>query len=419
VRGKALSIALAGLACLLLAAPDLAPASISRSRLRHGLANQMHRVGGASGAWVTDVGAPGHHTLFGSSSRSHRVLASNSKLFTMAAVLDRFGPDGTLKTTLYPRPANAVDGDTIHGSLVVVGAGDPALANSSFARRNGLPVTPLGRLASDVRKAGIKRITGGIRADDSVFDRHRGVPTTGVDASGELGPLSGLSYNSGFAGGHYAKAPELVAARALKGKLRHRGVRVKGDIGRTDLSQRRLAKPPLAGIASPPMKTLIAATLKPSNNFFAEMLTKRLAARGGVQGTTRRGVHKVRKFARELGSGVRMEDGSGLSRRNRSSPRQVGRLLVAMNRRGDGSVYRSSLPLAGREGTLAHRMNGTAADGRCEAKTGTLIGVSTLSGYCDAGHGLVVFSFLMNGVDVSVAQSAQDKMTSLSARYRP
>ena len=114
-----------------------------------------------------------------------------------------------------------------------------------------------------------------------------------------------------------------------------------------------------------------------------------------------------------------MEDGSGLSRRNRSSPRQVGRLLVAMNRRGDGSVYRSSLPLAGREGTLAHRMNGTAADGRCEAKTGTLIGVSTLSGYCDAGHGLVAFSFLMNGVDVSVAQSAQDKMTSLIARYRP
>ena len=63
-------------------------------------------------------------------------------------------------------------------------------------------------------------------------------------------------------------------------------------------------------------------------------------------------------------------------------------------------------------------MNGTPAAGRCQAKTGSLIDVSTLSGYCHAGHGLVVFSFLMNSVDVSVAESAQDKMTELIARYR-
>ena len=373
----------------------------------------MHRVGGASGAWVTDMDAAGNGTLFSWASHTRRILASNTKLFTMAAVLDRFGATGTLKTRLYARPRNAIDGHTLRGSLVVVGAGDPALARAGFARHNGLPLTRLGALTSDVRRAGIKRVTGSIRADDSIFDRHRGVPTTGVDASGELAPLSGLSFDSGIAHGHYAPNPELVAARALKRKLRAVGVRVRGGTGRT------LAKPPLGSVSSPRIKDLIAATLKPSNNFFAEMLLKRLAAsRRGAKGTTRRGSRKVMRFAHELGTRIRMENGSGLSRANRASPRQVVRLLVAMNRRSDAATYRRSLPLAGEEGTVAHRINGTAADGRCPTKTGTLIGVSVLSGYCRAGHGLVAFSILMNSVDIDLARAAQDKMAALIARYR-
>jgi len=116
---------------------------------------------------------------------------------------------------------------------------------------------------------------------------------------------------------------------------------------------------------------------------------------------------------------VRMEDGSGLSVRNHASPRQVGKLLAAMNHQPDHRAYRQSLPLAGHEGTLAHRMNGSAADGRCRAKTGTLSGVSALSGYCHAGHGLVVFSMLFNSVDVTRAMNAEDKMASLIAQYRP
>jgi D-alanyl-D-alanine carboxypeptidase/D-alanyl-D-alanine-endopeptidase (penicillin-binding protein 4) len=111
-----------------------------------------------------------------------------------------------------------------------------------------------------------------------------------------------------------------------------------------------------------------------------------------------------------------MENGSGLSRANRASPHGVGRFLVAMNSRGRS--FRRSLPLAGRQGTVRRRMNGTAAEGRCRVKTGTLIGVSTLSGYCRAGHGQVAFSILMNSVDISTAHRAQDKMATLIARYR-
>jgi serine-type D-Ala-D-Ala carboxypeptidase/endopeptidase (penicillin-binding protein 4) len=418
VRGRTSAIALVGAACLLLVLPCPASASISRSRLRHGLTNQMQRVGGASGAWVSDIDAPSDRTLFSFAGHTARVLASNSKLFTTAALLDRFGPTRTLETRLYPRRSGTIRHHVVHGSLVIVGAGDPALASARFAHGHGLPLTPLGSLAGRVRRAGIKKVTGKIRADDSVFDRRRGVPTTGVDARGELGPLSGLSYDSGLANGHYAKNPELVAARALRGKLRRLGVRVVGGVGRADLAAPVLHGPPLAAVESAEIRDLIAATNKPSNNFFAEMLLKRLAARSGTRGTTHRGARDVERFAHRLGTGVRMEDGSGLSRRNRASPRQVGRLLVAMDRRPDAVPYRNSLPLAGEEGTIAQRMNGTAADGRCRAKTGTLIGVSALSGFCRAGHGLVAFSFLMNAVDTTVAEKAEDRMASLIARYR-
>ncbi len=420
MRARRLAITLVGLACVLAAASDLASGSISRAGLRHGLARQMYRVGGASGAYVRDLDASRNRTLFSWASRTRRALASNTKLFTMAAVLDRFGAEASFKTRVYARPAGTVAGHTLRGSLVVVGAGDPALGRAGFARRYGLPLTPLGELATDVRKAGIKRVSGRVLADDTIFDRRRGIPTSGVDASGELGPLSGLSYDSGIVHGHYAKNPELVAARALKHKLRAAGVHVEGGgTGRAGLPARALRRRALGSVDSPPVRALLAATLKPSSNFFAETLLKRLAAsRGGAHGTTRRGVRKVRKLAHRLGSGIAMENGSGLSRADRASPRQVVVLLAAMERGAEGGVYRRSLPVAGEEGTVAGRMNGTAADGRCRTKTGTLIGVSALSGYCDAGHGRVAFSILMNSVDVNAARSAQDRMAALIARYR-
>jgi serine-type D-Ala-D-Ala carboxypeptidase/endopeptidase (penicillin-binding protein 4) len=410
-------IVVAGVACALLAAAPAA-ASISRARLAHGLSKQMHRVGGASGAWVYDLDASDHGKLFSWASKTERVLASNSKLFTTAAVLHRYGADGKLETDLYPQPRSALHDHAIRGDLVLVGAGDPALASSGFAKHNNLPVTPIGTLAKEVRQASIKRVTGKVLADDSVFDRQRGVPTAGVDASGELPPLSGLSYDSGFVHGHYAPSPELVAAQALTAKLRHFGVRVKHGTGRGNVSKTALEHRPLAKVRSPTMANLITATNRPSNNFFAEMLLKRLAANGNHAGTTRRGANKAERYARKLGADVHMVNGSGLSRSNRASPKSVGHLLRSMNTRDDHAAFRHSLPLAGREGTLSDRMNGTAAEGRCRAKTGTLNFVSALSGYCSAGHDTVAFSILMNSVDVSVAQDAQDKMASLIARYR-
>ena len=114
----------AAASCALLGGAAPAAASISRAHLKHGLTKQMHRVGGASGAWVYDLDASDHGMLFSWASETQRVLASNSKLFTTAAVLHRYGASGKLETDLYPQPRPALHDHAIRGDLVLVGAGD-------------------------------------------------------------------------------------------------------------------------------------------------------------------------------------------------------------------------------------------------------------------------------------------------------
>jgi serine-type D-Ala-D-Ala carboxypeptidase/endopeptidase (penicillin-binding protein 4) len=175
----------------------------------------------------------------------------------------------------------------------------------------------------------------------------------------------------------------------------------------------------VGSVNSPPMKALTDQTDVNSNNFFAEMLLKDLGARFGSGGTTAAGAAVVRSYVRGLGTGVHQVDGSGLTRSNRVTPAQVARLLVAMRKTPAGDDFVASLPVAGREGTVAHRMRGTAAAGRCRTKTGTLTGVSALSGYCFNRDGHVMaFSILMNGVgSLTAAHVQQDRMAALIARY--
>jgi D-alanyl-D-alanine carboxypeptidase/D-alanyl-D-alanine-endopeptidase (penicillin-binding protein 4) len=112
-------------------------------------------------------------------------------------------------------------------------------------------------------------------------------------------------------------------------------------------------------------------------------------------------------------------DGSGLSRGNSISPRAVGRLLVAAQAEPWFDAFYRSLPLAAGSGTLKKRMRRTAAAGRCRAKTGTLIGVSALAGYCRTrSRDRIVFAVLMNRVNVWVARRAQDRFAAALASYR-
>ena len=110
-------------------------------------------------------------------------------------------------------------------------------------------------------------------------------------------------------------------------------------------------------------------------------------------------------------------DGSGLSRNDRTTPRQIVRLLSGMAGTSSADAFDASLPVAGRTGTLYNRMRRTAAQDRCHAKTGTLHDVSTLAGYCTTAAGRrIAFAFLMNSTTVWRAHPLQDAMTAALAR---
>ena len=167
----------------------------------------------------------------------------------------------------------------------------------------------------------------------------------------------------------------------------------------------------LASVSSPNAARLLKLTLKPSDNYLAEMLAKNLGAEASKKGTTKEGARVVARFAARLGSRVKLADGSGLSRADRASPESVARLLLAMRKRADFKTFFDGLTIAGRDGTLGNRMRSGPARGNCRGKTGTLSNVSTLSGYCTARSGDVyVFSILMNGVNPFGARKLQDRM---------
>jgi serine-type D-Ala-D-Ala carboxypeptidase/endopeptidase (penicillin-binding protein 4) len=205
----------------------------------------------------------------------------------------------------------------------------------------------------------------------------------------------------------------------------------------------------LAEVRSPDVGHLLLLQNKPSDNYIAEMLLKGLPVAGSTggslrtsadpapvtptpdsptadqaalsskRGTTKAGAAAAMSYADSIDVRVRMVDGSGLSRSDRAAPKQIVRLLRALRRRAGFSAFYASLPVAGRDGTLASRMRSGPAHGRCHAKTGTLSDVSALSGYCLTRSGrTLVFSVLNNRTSIAGAHSIQDRVAQLLAGYR-
>jgi serine-type D-Ala-D-Ala carboxypeptidase/endopeptidase (penicillin-binding protein 4) len=166
------------------------------------------------------------------------------------------------------------------------------------------------------------------------------------------------------------------------------------------------------------MRDLIRLTNVPSDNFLAEMLVKELGAQFAGAGTTAAGTGVVRAQLASFGVHPRLVDGSGLSRADRTTPREVVRLLETMHHQEVAGTFEGSLAVAGRTGTIRKRMRGTAAQDRCRAKTGTLIGVSSLAGVCVAAGGhTIAFAMLMNRAGVGRAHGVQDRIAAAIARY--
>ena len=373
--------------------------------------------GTASGLFVVD--AQTGKAVCARAAKRPRSLASNTKLFTTSTALSRFGPEYRIATKLLTDGKVGFDG-TLHGSLYLQGGGDPALGVPAFYNRyQGGIGTNLMALKGQLRAAGVRAVTGRLYADDTVFDRVRGVADSGYATSPYIGPLSGLSFDSGYRGSiaeGFASDPATLAASKLARALRAAGIAIRTQVAR---SSTPAGAEPLGLVRSPTMSQLVEATDVYSNNFFAEMLVKLLGASFGGAGTTAAGTGVVERFARSQGSGIQAVDGSGLTRSNRASPAQVVQLLMAMRTAPVGDEFIQDLALTAHEGTVADRTHGTAAAGRCRTKTGTLTGVSALSGYCFNRSGrTMVFSILMNGVrDLGLAHDEQDQIAATVASY--
>lgn len=370
--------------------------------LRKGWDKRERRMGAYAGAYVVDLGTG--RVLYRRNADRPLAPASNEKLLTTSAALVGLGPQTTLDTVVRPAPDAVLQPDgTLQGDLILVGAGDPTLDDAAMRD-----------LVSQLRTAGIRRITGAVVGDESLFDSRRGsyhsLWSYDRDLGGELGALTW---------GHGAfdsRGPAYYAAARLRYLLKKSSVRVTSKIAVAP--SETLAAPTLAIHSSAPVADLISYTNHPSDNFYAETLLKLLGARAGGGGSTDAGIAAAQQFLREVGVTAHMRDGSGLSRADRVSPHQIVRLLAAMAGRPEADAFRASLAAPGEWGTLQHRMTRSPARGNCRAKTGTLVGVSALSGYCfdQAGH-TVVFSLIENGVCAVCAKRLEDQMVPMLARY--
>jgi serine-type D-Ala-D-Ala carboxypeptidase/endopeptidase (penicillin-binding protein 4) len=412
---KALIAALAACLGLLLALAGPAAAANPCGQMKAWLT-----AGGGSQSGLMVMDAETEEVVCAAGAEKMLPLASNTKLFTTSAALSKLGPSSTIPTKVLTDGTVDSEG-VLHGSLYLQGGGDPALGTPAFydSYLAGLG-TNIFALVPQLKRAGIKGVTGRLYGDDTVFDRKRGVLDSNYATSIYIGPLSGLDFNSGFAGNtsssHFSSDPAKLATQTLDNSMRHSGIKIGPTIalGKTPADAKSVAV-----VRSPPISEIVNTTDVYSDNFFAEMLEKLLGARFGGAGTTAAGTHVVEEYAQSLGSDIQQVDGSGLTHSNLASPDDVVKLLAGVQKSAIGEEFIQDLALSGKEGTTAGRMKGTAAYGRCRLKTGTLTGVSNLSGYCFNTSGKVmIFSTLMASVgSTETAHAYQDKIAGAVAEY--
>jgi D-alanyl-D-alanine carboxypeptidase/D-alanyl-D-alanine-endopeptidase (penicillin-binding protein 4) len=174
-------------------------------------------------------------------------------------------------------------------------------------------------------------------------------------------------------------------------------------------------------IASPPLRDILPALLKPSQNQIAEILLKTLGLERTGVGSADSGRRVVEAQLTSWGippDEFVIRDGSGLSRHDYLSPGTLARVLSIMQHDTAFAAFYSALPVAGVDGTIADRMRGTPAAGNVHAKTGYVDRARSLSGYVTTADGAqLVFSMLCNNWTTPVhdVEQVQDAIAALLA----
>jgi serine-type D-Ala-D-Ala carboxypeptidase/endopeptidase (penicillin-binding protein 4) len=331
------------------------------------------------------------------------VPASNEKLAVAFAALSLLGPTHRFDTVVYGEGERV--GRTWKGDLVLKGYGDPTLTRGD-----------LRDLAFQLRAGGIRRVTGGIEADESYFDSRRTGPAWKPwYYLNESASLSALTVDRTRFRGWMTRNPALAAGRQFRLALRSVGVGVRGrvEMGVADTFAEQLAT-----TESAPLAQIVRFMNRESDNFTAEVLLKQLGAVDEGLGTSAAGAKSVRRALSDASiplAGVRIVDGSGLSPRNRlTAAALVGMLVAAWRQPAIRAAFVQSLAVAGINGTLEDRMKSPPARGAVRAKTGTTSESSALSGYVGTHF---AFAVLQNGHPVSHywARRAQDRFAAALA----
>ena len=341
--------------------------------------------------------------LYGRNQSLSLAPASNEKLPLTYALLTTLGPAFRIDTEVLGE--GQLEGTIWHGDLVLRGYGDPSLSTAD-----------LRVLARQVRAQGIRRVSGSIRGDETYFDARRTAPGWKASFYGdESAPLSALVVDRDRPFGILSREPALAAATVVRNTLRAAGVAVTGPATSGSVAEFSM---PLASVSSPPLATLIRYMDRESDNFTAEMLLKVLGADQSDLGTSAAGATVVTTALSDAGiplAGVRIVDGSGLSRLDRlTAGALVGILQASWADPAIRPFLVAALPVAGVNGTLEDRMRRAPARGNVLAKTGTTSGASALSGYVKSRY---VFAVLQNGSPLSYwwARVAQDRFATLLA----
>src|SRR4051794_8166656 len=206
----------------------LLPSAAGAATLKKTLSRAMSGAGASSGAYVMD--SETGKTLFSRRASAPRSLASNTKLFTSAAVLGRYGPDSSLATTLIGSGSLTSKG-VWKGSVYLRGGGDPTFGSRSFARSAYGSDASVEQVADQLDQAGFKSVTGSVYGDESSFDSLRGGPDSNYATDVWVGPLSAIGFDRGLAnprGTAFQKNPPQFAAAKLEAALKKRGIKVRG-----------------------------------------------------------------------------------------------------------------------------------------------------------------------------------------------
>lgn len=400
------------------------------------------------------------------------IPASNLKLIVSAAALDMIGPDAKLKTSLYITGPISRDG-ILKGDVILKGGGDPVFSSEQLAEmaktlwRLGVK-TVTGNLIADDSMFDDTRLGIGWSWDYESFGYAAQISALNLDGNSvkvwvypgkkvgspaivKLVPSTSyvavknscvtvagsiektitvervhgrnLISVSGSVpmGSSPSKAeetlsvddPSMFACRVFAESLKRMGIGIKGGIKRGACpSGSRF----ISSIDSPPISEMIKAMNKSSVNLIAECLLKTLGYRVNGEGKASAGHKAEREFLQRAGAdmtAVSLIDGSGLSRSNYISARNISTLLKYMHAHKYSNQFIDSLPIAGVDGTLKNRMKGTSAEGVVKAKTGYVSAVCVISGYTALKSGEpIAFCIMMNNhlCTNKEAQAIQDQM---------